>query len=124
PYDASVVIIPGGDKSWSESEAEKFGRYLRQGGKALVLVELTCQSPLIGDTRRNGPERIGLEDLLSEFGVAVGYYAVVTRGFTGQIESASLALPAAGDHPLVRSLPQSPLTMFECRSLMSSTGVR
>lgn len=118
PYDASLVIIPGGEKSWSEAEAEKFGKYLRQGGKALVLVELTF------DSRLNGPAPLGLEDLLSEFGVAVGNDRVVTRGFTGQIEAASLALPAGGDHALVRSLPQSPLTLFECRSLMSSAGVR
>ncbi len=118
PHDASLVLIPGGEKAWSETEAEKLGMYLRQGGKALVLVELTF------DSRLNRPAPIGLEDLLSEFGVAVGNDRVVTRGFTGQIEAASLALPAGGDHPLVRSLPQSPLTLFECRSLMSSAGVR
>ena len=124
PYDASLVIIPGGEKTWSEAEAEKFGKYLRQGGKALVLVELTYDSRLHGNSRLQRPVRSGLEDLLSEFGVAVGDDRVVTRGFTGQIEAASLALPAAGDHPLIRSLPQSPLTLFECRSLMSSTSVR
>ena len=118
PYDTSLVIIPGGEKPWSEAETDKLGKYLRQGGKALVLVELTF------DPRLNVPAPLGLEDLLSEFGVAVGNDRVVTRGFTGQIEAASLALPAGGDHPLVRSLPQSPLTLFECRSLLSSAGVR
>lgn len=122
PYDASLVMIPGGQKSWSESEAELLDKYLRQGGKALVLIDLNLDSPLNG--RSPGPAPFGLEDLLAEFGVAVGNDRVVTRGFTGQIEAASLALPAGGDHPLVRSLPQSPLTLFECRSLMSSAGVR
>lgn len=124
PYDASLVIVPGGDKAWSEPEAETFGKYLRQGGKALILVELTYAAHLPGNSRKNVPAPLGLEDLLSEFGVAVGNDRVVTRGFTGQIEAASLALPAAGDHPLVHSLPQSPLTLFECRSLLSSVGVR
>jgi ABC-type uncharacterized transport system involved in gliding motility auxiliary subunit len=118
PHDASLVIVAGGEKSWGEAEADKLGKYLRQAGKALVLVELNY------DSRLKGPAPLGLEELLSEFGVAVGSDRVVTRGFTGQIEAASLALPAGGDHPLVRSLPQSPLTLFECRSLMSSAGVR
>lgn len=118
PRDASLVIVPGGEKPWNDSEAEKLGMYLRHDGKALVLVDLNY------DSRRQRPTPTGLEELLSEFGVAVGDDRVITRGFTGQVEIASPALPAAGDHPLVRSLAQSPLTLFECRSISSSTGLR
>ncbi len=124
PYDASLVIVPGGEKAWSQPEAEKLGKYLRQGGKALVLVELNFDSPLPDRAHTHVPARLGLEEPLAEFGVAVGDDRVVTRGFTGQIEAASLALPAGGDHPLVRSLPQAPLTLLECRSLTSSVSVR
>jgi ABC-type uncharacterized transport system involved in gliding motility auxiliary subunit len=116
PHDASLVLLAGGEQAWQESETEKLGNYLRQGGKALILMDLNFD-PL---ERRPAPS--GLEALLSEFGVAVGNDRVITRGFTGQIDVASPALPAAGDHPLVRSLPQSPLTLFECRSLYQSTG--
>src|SRR5262249_33056376 len=75
------------------------------------------------DPLERRPAPSGLESLLSEFGVAVGNDRVITRGFAGQVDVASPALPAAGDHPLVRSLPQSPLTLFECRSLYQSTGL-
>lgn len=116
PYDASLVIVAGGESAWTESESEKLGHYLRNGGKALILVDLTY------DKSDRRPAPFGLEEVLSEFGVAVGNDRVITRGFTGQIEVASPALPTAVDHPLVRSLPQSPVTLFECRSLYSSTG--
>jgi len=76
------------------------------------------------DSRLRQPVTSGLEDLLSEFGVAVGNDRVITRGFTGQVDESSPALPAAGNHPLVRSLPQAPLTLFECRSLGTSTNLR
>jgi hypothetical protein len=118
PHDASLVLLAGGERPWSEPDAEKLGNYLRHGGKALVLVDLNFDKTL------GRPAPSGLEDLLSEFGVAVGNDRVITRGFTGEIEVASPGLPAAGGHPLVRSLPQSPITLYECRSLWSSTGLR
>ncbi|MGE5194582.1 MAG: Gldg family protein [Deltaproteobacteria bacterium] len=118
PHDASVVVVAGGELPWHEGEAVKLGTYLRQGGKALLLADLNY------DPLRRRPVPFGLEDLLSEFGVAVGNDRVITRGFTGQVEVASPALPAAGEQALVRSLPQAPVTLFECRSLSSSTGLR
>ncbi len=118
PHDASLVLLAGSEQAWSETDVEKLGIYLRHGGKALVLVELNY------DRSISKPAPSGLEDLLSEFGVAVGNDRVITRGFTGQIEVASPGLPAAGDHPLVRSLPQSPVMLFECRSLYPSIGLR
>jgi hypothetical protein len=116
PGDSSLVVIPGGGQPWNASETDKLGTYLRQGGKALILIDLNL------DPRQRGPTSTGLEDLLSDFGVAVGDDRVITQGFTGDVEVASPALPAAGEHPLVRSLPQAPLTLFECRSLRLSTG--
>jgi ABC-type uncharacterized transport system involved in gliding motility auxiliary subunit len=118
PFDATLVVVPGGEQTWSPAEAERLGKYLRHGGKALVLVDLNF------DSRRRQPVSTGLEELLSEFGVSVGNDRIITQGFTGQVEVASPALPAAGEHPLVRALPQSPLTLVECRSLRSSTGLR
>jgi hypothetical protein len=118
PSDAKLVIIAGGEQPWASSESEKLETYLRQGGRALVLVDLHY------DSRKRAAVPTGLEEVLSEFGVAVGNDRVITRGFTGQVEVASPALPAAVDHPLVRSLPQSPLVLFECRSIQSSTGLR
>jgi ABC-type uncharacterized transport system involved in gliding motility auxiliary subunit len=116
PADSSLVLIPGGEQPWTENEAEKLGKYLRQGGKALILVDLHV------DPRLARPASTGLEELLSEFGVALGDDRIITKGITGNVEIASPALPAAGEHPLVRSLPQAPLTLLECRSLRLATG--
>jgi hypothetical protein len=118
PYDASLVVVAGGEAPWSAAEAERLELYLRHGGKALLLADLNY------DSRRKQPASSGLEELLSEFGIAVGHDRVITRGFTGQIEVASPGLPATGNHPLVRSLPQAPVTLFECRSIETSTGLR
>jgi hypothetical protein len=117
PYDATLVVVAGGEQTWNEIEAEMLARYLRHGGKALIMSDLNY------DSRLGRVVPAGLEELLSEFGVALGDDRVVTRGFTGQIEVASPALPAAGDHPLVRALPPAPLTLYECRSLRSSSGL-
>jgi ABC-2 type transport system permease protein len=117
PYDASLVLIAGGKVPWNEAGAESLAKYLRQGGKALVMAELNY------DTRQQRVVPTGLEGLLSEFGVALGDDRVVTRGFTGQTQVGSPALPAAEDHPLVRALAPAPLTLYECRSLRTSTGL-
>src|SRR5262249_7213556 len=92
PYDAALVMVAGGEVPWNETGAEMLAQYLRQGGKALVLVDLNY------DSRMESVAPTGLEELLSEFGVAVGDDRVVTRGFTGQVDVASPALPATGDH--------------------------
>ena len=116
PRDASAVLIAGGSLPWNAEDVEKLDKFLRQGGRAIILVDLTI------DLRDGRPLSNGLEELLSEFGVAVGDDRIITQGITGEVEIASPALPAAEDHPLARSLPQAPLTLFECRSLRASTG--
>lgn len=118
PADASFVLVAGGEQPWTAEESAKLEQYLKQGGRALILVDFQY------DARSHGAAACGLEDLLSEFGVAVGNDRVITRGFTGQIEVASPALPVDADHPLVRSLPLAPIVLYECRSLNSSAGVR
>jgi hypothetical protein len=118
PHESSLVVVAGGELPWSAAEVDKLERYLRQGGRSLILVDLHY------DSRLKRPTQSGLEDLCSRFGVSVGDDRIVTRNFAGQVETTSPALPAAGDHRLVRSLPQAPITMFECRSLRLSTSVR
>jgi gliding motility-associatede transport system auxiliary component len=118
PADADALIVAGGQQRWSTAAADRFARYLHQGGKGLLLVDLNY------DSQTGQPVPLGLEDLLSEFGVDVGNDRIITRGFTGSIDAASQALPAPDEHPLVRSLPNVPLTLFECRSLRLSAGLR
>jgi hypothetical protein len=118
PHDASLVLVAGGERPWNAAEAGKLDKYLRQGGRALVLADFHY------DSRRKRPAPCGLEELLSKYGVALRNDRVVTRNFSGAVETASPALPAAGDHPLVRALPQAPVVLYECRSLSLSTGVK
>ncbi|MBI3862761.1 MAG: GldG family protein [Planctomycetia bacterium] len=118
PRDASLVVVAGGEGRWSDADAEKLDVYLRQGGRALLFVDHHF------DARLKRPAPCGLEELIAKFGIAVGNDRVVTRNIAGQVETASPALPAAGNHPLVRSLPQAPLTLLDCRSLSLSTSVR
>jgi hypothetical protein len=117
PADADVVIVAGSQQRWSKEATDRFANYLRQGGKVLLLVDLNY------DSQTGQPAPTGLEELLSEFGVEVGNDRVITRGFTGSIDAASQGLSASSEHPLVRSLPNVPLTLFECRSLRLSTGL-
>jgi len=118
PADADLLIVAGTQQRWSTAATERFANYLRQGGKGLVLIDL------IYDSQTRQPAFTGLEELLSEFGVEVANDRVITRGFTGSIDAASQALPASGGHSLIRSLSNIPLTLFECRSLRLSTGLR
>lgn len=118
PADADVLIVAGGQQRWSNTALERFVSYLRQGGKGLLLIDLNF------DSQTRQPAATGLEELLSEFGIEVGNDRIITRGFTGSIDAASQGLPASGEHPLVRSLPNVPLTLLECRSLRLSNGLR
>ncbi len=117
PSDADLILLAGPEQPFSANEADALGVYLKHGGKALLLFD-AVHDPL---QQKNLPN--GLEELLAEFGVLLGDDRVITRGFTGQLDAASPALPAAGEHPLVRALPVTPLTLFECRSvrILSST---
>jgi hypothetical protein len=118
PHDASLVVVAGGERPWSAAEVAKLEIYLRQGGRALVLLDFHF------DSRRQAPAPSGLEEMCSRFGVSVGSSRVVNRNFAGKVETVAPALPAPGDHPFVRSLPQAPVTMFECLGLQLSTATR
>src|SRR5262249_45544769 len=86
PHDARLVIVAGGERPWSTAEAEKLEKYLRLGGRALVLVDFHY------DSRLKQPARCGLEELCSQFGISIGNDRVVARSFAGQVETASPAL--------------------------------
>ena len=111
PPETSLVLIAGGEKEWTVDETAKLDDYLRQGGRLCLF------APAPYDRQANQLAPCGLEDLLSRFGLHLGNDYVVTQNFAGQPETASPAFPTAVDHPLVRSLPPSPVTLHESRSL-------
>lgn len=117
PVDADLVLLAGGEQPFANEEVAALGRYWAHGGRGLVLCDLN------GDPRRGAPLKSGLENVLADYGLVVGDDRVIMRGITGQIEAVAPALPAAGDHPLVRSLSPASVLLYECRSVRSLTQV-
>lgn len=117
PTDAAGLMIAGPNRPYEPDELGKLRQYLARGGKGLFLLD---RMPAHAPEQRNAAT---LEELLLESGVMLGYDFIVTRGITGRHDVASPALPASGDHPLVRTLSSSTLTLFDCRSVRSRLGV-
>lgn len=111
PGDVHLLLLAGPEQPFDAAEVAKLRAYLLHGGKALLLFEF-LRDPLTRQVALTG-----LEELLADQGVVIGNDRVITQGFTGELDVASPALPAAGDHPLVRSLAPTSLTLFECRSV-------
>ncbi|MSR60511.1 MAG: hypothetical protein EXS05_23195 [Planctomycetaceae bacterium] len=117
PVDADLVLLAGGEQPFATDEVAALSRYWAHGGKGLVLCELNYD-PQIG-----GPAGSALESVLADYGLLAGTDRVIMPGVTGSIEAAAPGLPAAGDHPLVRSLSPASVLLYECRSVRSLTQV-
>lgn len=93
PPDCALVVVAGPVAPFSETELERLDDYIRQGGRALVLLNFnSLQRP------------IGLENLLAGWGVDVGRGTIAdpARSFRGSdivIENFGLR-----PHPIVRPL--------------------
>ncbi|MFN0052123.1 MAG: Gldg family protein [Planctomycetales bacterium] len=117
PADADLVLLAGGEQPLAPDELEALRRYFKHGGRGLVLCDLHY------DPRTGGVIRTGVESLLEEFGVRLGSDRVVMRGVTGRFDSAAPAMPAAGEHPLLGSMPTASVMLYECRSVRPLKGV-
>lgn len=117
PADADLVLLAGGDQSIAPEEEEALRRYWDHGGRGLVLCELTY------DARDGSVVDTGVARLLAEYGVELGSDRVVQQGVTGKIEAIVHGVPPVDEHPLVRSLPPTPVQLFECRSVRELAGV-
>lgn len=111
PPETDLLLIVGPRQPFSTEEVEAVERYVRHDRPLLLLLDLVVEPA----SRK--PVLTGLEALLAKQGVVVGQDRIITRGFTGEIDAASPALPAAGEHPLLRTLPPGTLTLVECRSV-------
>lgn len=111
PADADLVLLAGGELPLTQPEIEALRRYWKHRGRGMVLCDLNY------DRHSKEVVATGLEELLAEFGVRLGNDRVVMPGMTGRVDAAALAQPAAGDHPLVRSLSSASLLLYECRSV-------
>jgi hypothetical protein len=103
PEDCELLVIAAPRHPVSLDERTKIDRYLRSGGRALVLL----LSP-----SRPGGRRSGLEELLLEWGVEVVDGLVVDRSQSQAGDTRVLLTGQFSDHPTVRPLRGSRLGLI------------
>ena len=96
PADATVIVIPGPAVDFLPPEADAVRKYLRNGGKALFLLD-----PLVGVAARPLPV---LEGLLKEWGVSLGHDVVLDVSGVGQMLGTDASVP------VITSYPAHPIT--------------
>ena len=109
PADCQLLILAGPRRAVPSDELQKIDAYLRNGGRALVLLMNT------------GLRRGGLERLLEGWGVDVGDDLVVDRS---QPESATTELLVSefSGHPVVNPLHGSRMALVRPRSVRPVSG--
>jgi ABC-type uncharacterized transport system involved in gliding motility auxiliary subunit len=85
PKDASVIVIAGPAADYLPPEIDAIRKYLRSGGKALILLD-----PVIGNAMHPLPN---LEALLKEWGVTVGHDVVLDVSGVGQMLGTDASVP-------------------------------
>jgi ABC-2 type transport system permease protein len=98
PADCSLLIIAGPSEALLNEELEKIDRYLKQGGRALVLFKPAIFSP---------QRLLGLEKLLANWGVEVGLDAIEDPKLA--TNEKDILLRQFKDHPIVKPLTQTGL---------------
>jgi ABC-type uncharacterized transport system involved in gliding motility auxiliary subunit len=93
PADASVLIIAGPTSDYLPAEVDAVRKYVRKGGKALILLD-----PVMGTTMRPVPN---LEGLLKEWGISMGHDVVLD--VSGISQDATIpVITAYPDHPITK----------------------
>lgn len=100
PADCPLLIVAGARRMVPAGELQKMDRYLKGGGRALILM----LSPARVDVRRPGLDR-----LLADWGVEVGDDLVMDRAQSKSDAPQLLLTGFWGEHPLVRPLHGSRL---------------
>jgi len=104
PADCDLLIIVGPVFPIPPAELDKIDEYLQQGGRLFTL---------FFSLRRAKPS--GLEQLLTRWGVSVGYNEIVDRAST--VGSLTYAFQNYGTHAIVKPLYESALEMFAPRTV-------
>jgi hypothetical protein len=107
PADCHLLVIADPITRLPEEELEKIEKYLNQGGRLLVLFSAQSLSE----------QPTGLERLLANWGVEVGRNFVYdqSQGKAGDLQQ--VIVTHFGNHPIVRSLGRSRLSLFVPRSI-------
>jgi len=96
PADCSVVVLSGPKSTLIPAEATMVGKFLDEGGKALIQLDPNTNP--------------GLTDLLSAWNVEVGNDTVIDVSGVGRLFGTGPAVPLVGeygDHPITRDMKRT-----------------
>lgn len=110
PADCHLLIIPGPTDPFLNEELEKIERYLKQGGRMLVLFKPAVYTP---------SRQLGLEKILANWNVMVGRDVVLDKA-SRVARDEDMLVRSFGNHPLVTPLYRSGLYMALPRSVRKS----
>jgi ABC-type uncharacterized transport system involved in gliding motility auxiliary subunit len=113
PADCQLLVIAGPRYSLSAHELEEVDEYLNRGGRALVLFNAL-------ETRT----KIGLEQLLSKWGVVVGDDNVLDLSETKAGQNLALYVNRFGRHDIVAPLAGARLTLIAPHSVRGRAGAQ
>ena len=104
PADCQLLIIAGADKPFAQPELERLHKYLLQGGRMMVLFPMELR-------------RTGLERLLAEWNVEVGFNQVRDTVQAKAGAEHELLVNDFGGHPITKPLLRSSLHLAVPRSI-------
>ncbi|MBI3990824.1 MAG: GldG family protein [Candidatus Omnitrophica bacterium] len=111
PQDADLLVIPGPNKAYPQEELTIIGKYLDNGGKALIFVD-----PLV---------KTGLETFLSGWNVEIGNNIVVDPSMRLPfVSGANLIINDYPYHDVVKEMKGSATIYFLACSVQPSAGVK
>ncbi len=100
PRDCDLLIVAGPQDPLADSELQSLDRYLRRGGRLLVLFRYRAQT--------------GLERLLSDWGLSIGDSLIEDRENS---DGGVLIVSRFGAHPITTPLADSRLYLFRPRAI-------
>ncbi len=84
PADCAVLVVPGPQKPFFPDETQAIGNWLKNGGKALLMLD--------------PPPAAGLEDFMGEWGLTIGNDIVLDASGVGRLFGAGPAMPLVNSY--------------------------
>ena len=105
PLDCNLLIIAGPDQAFKEPELQQIDRYLREGGRLLVMFNYASQA-----------HPTGLEPILQTWGVNV--LNDIAQDADHTISTRDIVVNQFGKHPVVSALSQVQLQVYLPRPIV------
>lgn len=106
PADCQLLIVASALNPIATEELEKIDKYLNQGGRLLALFN-----------HDSSHIATGLEPLLANWGVEVGFDLVTDKPRSASTDPRLVVVTEFGDHPIVKPLRRSRLALVMPRSI-------